>query len=118
MNGGREDQNKRSKFHVTVVESRIVTTGPCVTRVAYSNSGQPQPQLRRAESITATKPQGQGGDAGAKHRPHPTMAGGGGYHGVGGGGGGACGKFFQKRPLSDEQVFTQPPMTLPWSHGC
>ena len=40
------------KFHVTVVESLIVTTGPCVTRVAYSNSnsGQAKPQLRGVQS--------------------------------------------------------------------
>ena len=38
------------KFPVTVVESLIVTAGPCVTRVAYSNSGQPKPQLRSEQS--------------------------------------------------------------------
>ena len=59
------------KFHVTIVESLIVTTDPCVTRVAYSNSGQPKPQGR------GTGPTPQGGR-------------GGGYHGVGGGEG-VCG---------------------------
>ena len=44
-----------------------MTTGPCVTRVANSNSGQPKPQRRGvAEPTTTTKPQGRGGDAGAK----------------------------------------------------
>ena len=38
------------QFHVAVVESLIVTTGPCVTRVAYSSSGQPKPQLRGVQS--------------------------------------------------------------------
>ena len=47
MNGAGKDQNKCFlKFHVTVVDSLIVTTGPCVTLVPYSNSGQPKPQLR------------------------------------------------------------------------
>ena len=45
MNGGGEDQNKcsYSSTYVTVVESLVVTTGPCVTRVACSDSGQPNP---------------------------------------------------------------------------
>ena len=45
------------KFHVTVVESLIVTTSACVTRVAYSNSVQPKNQLRAkggAEPATTT----------------------------------------------------------------
>ena len=36
MNGSGEDQNKCLKFHVTVVESLIVTAGPCATPVACS----------------------------------------------------------------------------------
>ena len=56
MNGGGEDQNKLIlKFHVTVVESLIETTGPCATRAAHSNPGQVK---GGAELASTTKPQG------------------------------------------------------------
>ena len=50
------------KCHVTVVETLIVTTGPCITRVAYSKSGQPKPQLGGVQSPTYA--QGWGGGEG------------------------------------------------------
>ena len=49
------------KFHVAVVESLIVTTDPCVTRVAWG-----------AKPTTRTKTTGAGWDGeGYHHRPHP-----------------------------------------------
>ena len=61
----------------------IVTTGPCVARVAYSNSGQPKPQLRgcRAHHNNETT----GARVGMRGERVPPR---GGYHGVGGGEGG------------------------------
>ena len=42
------------------IESLFVATDPCVTRVAYSNSGQPMPQLRGVQ-IPPQQPKHRGG---------------------------------------------------------
>ena len=83
----RRSEQVLLKLRVTIVESLIVIRGPCVARVAYSNSGQPKPQ-----PTTTTKPQGRGGDVrgkGTTTGPHRT--GGAGQGAMGWEGEGVCG---------------------------